>query len=371
MRRFESFRPSFFHQRRMHVTSSALTDTAGTPTIAAVVVLAAGLGTRMKSGLPKVLHPVCGLPIVRHVLRATDAVRAPQTVIVLGHGHELVRPHLPDGCAVAIQDAQRGTGHALLSAASLLPDGPIMVLPGDTPLLTPEVLMALAEGHGRGGAEATVLTMRLNDPSGYGRVVRGPGAEVLRIVEHRDAGPTELAITEVNSGMYILPARRALDVLGRVDDSNAQGEIYLTDVVERMVTEGAAVAAVMAADPAAVLGVNTRAELAEAETMMNGRICREWMLAGVTIERPECTQIHAEVQLEPDVVVKPFCSLHGRTAIRRGTTLGPASTLVDTIVGRDCRVPHCYLEGATIEDGMEVSPFTVVRAGRCGWSGSI
>lgn len=296
---------------------------------------------------------------------------APQTVVVLGHGHEQVEPYLPAGCTVAIQRSPLGTGHALLSAAAMLPEEAVLVLPGDTPLLTSEVLLALAEGHRQSGADATVLTMELADPSGYGRVIRGAAGEVLRIVEHRDAAPAELAVKEVNSGMYILPGGRTLDVLTRVGTANSQGEIYLTDVVESLVAEGALVSAVKAANPEAVLGVNTRVELAEAETIMNRRICQKWMLAGVTIERPECTQIHVDVQIEPDVVLKPFCSLQGRTTIGRGTTLGPCSTLIDTIVGRDCRVPHCYLEGAATGDAVELAPFTVSRAERCGWAGGL
>lgn len=335
------------------------------------MVLAAGLGTRMKSSLPKVLHPVCGLPLVSHVLRAVAAVKAERTVVVLGHGHELVRPHLPAGCRVALQEVQRGTGHALLSAASELPDGPLLVVPGDTPLLTPEVLLALVDGHARSGAAATVLTMHLADPTGYGRVVRDETGAVQRIVEHRDASPAERAITEVNSGMYVLPGGRALAALQSVGSQNAQGEIYLTDVIERLVAEGASVSAVVAQDPADVLGVNTRAELAEAEIIMNRRLCRQWMLAGATIERPECTQIHAEVQIDPDAVIRPFCSLRGKTVIGRGALIGPGTTLVDTIVGRDCRMPHCYLEGVVLEDGTALPPFTSSQAGGCAWSGAV
>ncbi len=339
------------------------------PPIAAVVVLAAGLGTRMKSDLPKVLHKVCGLPLVRHVLRAAAPLGAGKTVVVLGHGHERVRPLLPVGCAVALQETQRGTGHALLSAASELPDGSILVVPGDTPLLTAEALRALVEGHRVSGAVATVLTMRLEDPTGYGRVLRDDEGRVMKIVEHRDAGPDQLSVNEVNSGMYVLPARQALAILQRVGTANAQGEVYLTDVIEHLVEEGAPVAAVVADDAASLLGVNTRAELAQAEIIMNDRLCRMWMQVGVTIERPECTQIHAEVELKSDVHLHPFCSLRGATVVGRGTTVGPCTTLVDTILGRDCRVPHCYLEEAVIADGTVVTPFTVNVAGRCGWVG--
>ena len=180
--------------------------------IASVCVLAAGQGKRMKSDLPKVLHSVCGRPMLLHVLAAAEAVDAERTVVVLGHGSERVTPCLPAGCAIAIQDQQRGTGHALLAAEEELPPGAVLVLPGDTPLITSEVLQQLVEGHVASGAAATVLTMILDDPTGYGRIVRDDSGCVVRIVEHRDAGPEELGIRELNTGMFILPVPLALEV---------------------------------------------------------------------------------------------------------------------------------------------------------------
>jgi bifunctional UDP-N-acetylglucosamine pyrophosphorylase / glucosamine-1-phosphate N-acetyltransferase len=239
-----------------------------TSKIATVVVLAAGQGKRMKSTLPKVLHPVCGRPMLLHVLDAARAVDAERTVVVLGHGHEQVSPHLPDGCLVALQHRQLGTGHAVLAAAEHILTGPLLVLPGDTPLVTGEVLETLVRDHARSGASATVLTMDLDDPTGYGRIVRDDEGSLLCIVEHRDASAEEKQIHEVNSGMYVLTAPLALEILGGLKAENDQDEVYLTDVIAGLRARGEKVAASKVSDPTLVLGVNSQEELAEAEALM-------------------------------------------------------------------------------------------------------
>jgi bifunctional UDP-N-acetylglucosamine pyrophosphorylase/glucosamine-1-phosphate N-acetyltransferase len=241
------------------------------PLIASVVILAAGQGTRMKSELPKVLHPVCGRPMLLHVLDAVGQLCAPRVVVVLGYGYEQVLPHLPPECLVAFQERQLGTGHALLAAAPQLIPGPAVVLPGDTPLVTGETLLSLVGDYGASGASATVLTALLEDPSGYGRVIRDSDGSVSRIVEHRDATHEELAVREINSGMYVLPVPLALEILERVGADNDQGEIYLTDVIAGLRERGERVSASIVADPSLVMGVNSREELAEAETVMGGR----------------------------------------------------------------------------------------------------
>lgn len=243
--------------------------------ISSVVVLAAGQGKRMNSPLPKVLHQVCGLPMVLHVIAAARSVGAARVVVVLGHGHEQVRPHLPPDCVVALQEQQLGTGHAVLAAAAQILPGPMLVLPGDTPLVTGEALLALVRDHDRSGAAATVLTMELEDPTGYGRIVRDAAGSLLRIVEHRDATPEELAIREVNSSMYVLPAPQTLDILREVGPENDQQEIYLTEVISGLRQRGRRVAASKVADPTLVLGVNSPDELAEAERLMCRREGRE------------------------------------------------------------------------------------------------
>jgi len=240
--------------------------------IATVLVLAAGQGKRMQSDLPKVVHQVCGRPMLLHVLAAARAVHPDRIVVVLGHGYEKVLPFLPSDCVVALQDRQLGTGHAVLAAAAELLPGDMLVLPGDTPLVTGEALAALARDHAQSGATATVLTMDLDDPTGYGRIVRGDDGSLLRIVEHRDATEAERAIVEVNSGMYILPAVESIEVLRAVGSDNDQQEIYLTDVISGLRERGRTVAASKIADPTLVLGVNTREQLAEVEAIMMSRL---------------------------------------------------------------------------------------------------
>jgi bifunctional UDP-N-acetylglucosamine pyrophosphorylase / glucosamine-1-phosphate N-acetyltransferase len=236
--------------------------------IATVVVLAAGQGKRMKSELPKVLHAVCGRPMLLHVLAAAEELAVPRTVVVLGHGHSQVEPRLPPGCLVALQDRQLGTGHAVLAAAEHILPGGFLVLSGDTPLITGHVLHSLVATHERLGAAATVLTMDLPDPTGYGRVIRDGSGDVTKIVEHRDASPEERAITEVNSGMYVLPAPLALDILVEVGSDNDQGEIYLTDVIAGLRARGERVAACKTDDASLALGVNSQEELRLAERLM-------------------------------------------------------------------------------------------------------
>lgn len=243
--------------------------------ISSVVVLAAGQGKRMDSPLPKVLHQVCGRPMVLHVIAAARAVGAERVVVVLGHGHEQVRPHLPADCVVALQEQQLGTGHAVLAAAAQILPGPMLVLPGDTPLVTGEALSALVRDHDRSRAAATVLTMELEDPTGYGRIVRDAAGSLLRIVEHRDATPEERIIREVNSSMYVLPAPQTLDILREISPDNDQQEIYLTEVIAGLRLRGRKVGASKVTDPTLVLGVNSPDELAVAERLMCRREGRE------------------------------------------------------------------------------------------------
>jgi bifunctional UDP-N-acetylglucosamine pyrophosphorylase / glucosamine-1-phosphate N-acetyltransferase len=267
IRRFESCRPSF----GLSSASPSGYQLASRPHISSVVVLAAGQGKRMKSDLPKVLHPVCGSPMLLHVLKAVEAVQADRVVVVVGHGHRQVEGFLPEGVSVALQDRQLGTGHAVLAAGSQILPGLFLVLCGDTPLITGESLRGFIADHVRSGAAATVLTMELDDPTGYGRVVRGVDGSVLHIVEHRDATPEELSITEVNSGMYILPAPLALRVLEKAGMDNDQGEIYLTDVIAGLRERGERVAASRISDATLALGVNSQEELAAAEGLMMAR----------------------------------------------------------------------------------------------------
>jgi bifunctional UDP-N-acetylglucosamine pyrophosphorylase / glucosamine-1-phosphate N-acetyltransferase len=303
------------------------------------------------------------MPLLDHVLRAVRPLAPERLIVVLGQAHELVAARLPGEALVALQREQRGTGHAVLSAAELIPEGPLLVVPGDTPLITAEVLRELARAHAASAADATVLTMRLPDPAGYGRIIRGAEGLVERIVEHRDAGRQELAVDEVNAGMYLLPGRRTLELLEQVGSDNAQGEIYLTDVVSRLRLAGGRVAAHLTDDPLVALGVNTRTELAQAQSLMRDGLLHSWMLNGVTIDDPASTAIDVDVQLESDVRLLPFTSLLGRTRIAGGSVIGPGVTLIDTIVGPGCRITHSYAQGAVVEEGATVGPFAHLRRG--------
>lgn len=222
----------------------------------------------MRSSLPKVLHPVCGRPMLSHVLTAASAVRAERVVVVLGYRHEQVRPYVPPDCVSVLQEQQLGTGHALLAAAGFLPPGEVLVLPGDVPLITGEVLKELTDEHARSGAAATVLTMELEDPAGYGRITRDEQGWVAGIVEQTDATPEQLTIQEVNTGIYVLPVPLVVDVLRGVGNDNSQGEIYLTDAIAGLRSRGLKVAAKRLADPVLALGVNSPEELAVAERVM-------------------------------------------------------------------------------------------------------
>jgi len=329
--------------------------------MATIVILAAGLGTRMKSSLSKVMHPVCGAPLLSHVIAAADGLAAGRRVVVLGAGQGLVQSIVPSGWEVAIQERQRGTGDALLAAAACIGDGAVLVLSGDTPLVTTPMLEALLAAHGQSGAEATVLTMDLDHPDGYGRVVRDAAGDLAYIVEHRDATDAERAVDEVNAGMYVLPGQTALEILREAGTDNDQGEIYITDVVAGLRRRGARVGAYRLVDPALALGVNSRVDLAEAQRIMRARICRDWMLAGVTIEDPGSTHIDVTVRLEPDVTILPFTCLRGSTTVGMGSEIGPGATLIDTQVGQSCRVRQSYTDGAVLDAGVSVGPFTYLR----------
>ncbi len=236
----------------------------------------------------------------------------------------------------------------------------MLVIPGDTPLITGDVLKTLVREHESSAAVATVLTMRLADPSGYGRIVRFPDGSVARIVEHRDANESQLAIQEVNSGMYVLPAPLTFDILHTVGDDNDQGEIYLTDVVAGLRQEGERVSASLVEDPALLLGVNSPLELAQAEALMGERIKSGWMVAGTTIIDPGSTVVGADVTLDSEVVLRPFSTLSGSTSVAAGSDIGPGTTIIDAQIGKNCVLPHCYVRATVLEDGTRLRPFTVV-----------
>ena len=332
----------------------------------AAVVLAGGLGTRMKSSTPKHFHPLLGRRMVDWVVEAARGVDADPLVVVTSEqgAAEL------DGLTVAIQREARGTGDAVAAAHQALDGfaGDLLVLSGDAPAVSPDALRELLETHRREGAAATVLSFRPADPRAYGRVLRADDGSVRAIVEARDASPEELAVDEVNSSIYVFSAERVWPALAQLDTANEQGELYLTDAVRVLVENGDRVAAYLVPDPVEAEGVNTRAELAGAAAALRDRINNEHMLAGVTIVDPETTWIEADVEIEPDATIHPFTVINGRSKVAAGATVGPHAVVVDAVIGPDATVgPFCYLRpGTHLEAGAKAGTFVEIKNSRIG-----
>lgn len=339
-----------------------------------VIVLAAGEGKRMHSRIPKVLHSVAGRSLVGHVLEAASAIEPAHLVVVIGHGRDEVGAHLEEIAPwvdTVVQEQQRGTGHAVRIAVEALVasgrmdagSGAVIVLCGDTPLLTGDTVRSLLAAHDTSGSAATVLTADLDDPSGYGRIVRRPDDSVAAIIEHRDADDTTLAINEINAGMYAFDPADLLPALESLTADNSQGEEYLTDAISLIGERGRPVTALKVPDSDEILGVNDRVQLAEAAAIMRDRINERWMLAGVSILQPGATWIDVDVDLAEDVVLLPQTFLRGPTSIGAGARIGPGTTLTSCEVGASASVIHTWGELAVIGSGAEVGPFSYLRPG--------
>jgi bifunctional UDP-N-acetylglucosamine pyrophosphorylase/glucosamine-1-phosphate N-acetyltransferase len=339
------------------------------------VVLAAGEGTRMRSARPKPLHRLCGRPMVLHVLDALAQLPVTRVVVVVGHRAEWVTKtlieHAPPGMAIAFveQVEQRGTGDAMAVALTGLPDddgdddGDVVVLPGDTPLLRPPTLAALVHRHRASDAAATLLTAVLDDPTGYGRVVRGRDDSVARVVEHDDASGDELGVHEVNTSIYCFRRSVLAPSLRRLSPVNAQGEHYLTDVVGVLYEAGHKVESLVVEDTMEVAGVNDRAQLAVAEAELRDRINERWMRRGVTMWDPERTYIDVDVELAPDVVLLPGVILQGSCRIGAHAELGPETRLVDSEVGEGAVVASSICRRSVIGANARIGPFAVLDEG--------
>jgi len=326
------------------------------------VVLAAGQGTRMRSALPKVAHTLAGRPMVQWVLDALGAAGVEHTVVVVGHGAQTVRDVLPAEVGVAIQHEQLGTGHAAQVGLAHLDAGcdTVIVACGDTPLLPAELVARLVAEHTSEPRAATMLTAVVPDAGAYGRVVRAPDGRVARVVEARDAAPGELAIGEYNAGLYAFDRAALAEVLERLDASNAQGEIYLTDALERF---DGAVAALVAGDPEAAAGVNDRVDLAACEAALQLRLRRELMRGGVTMPDPSAVYLEAGVSVGRDTVLWPGTHLRGATSIGEGCTIGPDVVIADSTIGAGCSVVSAHLAGAELAEGAKAGPFAYLRPG--------
>jgi bifunctional UDP-N-acetylglucosamine pyrophosphorylase / glucosamine-1-phosphate N-acetyltransferase len=330
----------------------------------AAVVLAGGLGTRMRSETPKHIHPLLGRRLVDWVVEAARGVEPNLLVVVTGPE----QAGSFDGVAVAVQEQPLGTGDALASArSSLNGSGEVLVLAGDAPLLRAETLRALVQAHRGAGATATVLTSRREEPGDYGRIVRGPDGSITAIVEATDASAEQLAIDEVNSSIYVFAGEKLWPALERLNPANAQGELYLTDAVRLLVEEGATVIG-HEADVREAEGVNTRVELAAAAAALRDRINEQHMLAGVTIVDPTSTWIEPSVELEPDATIHPFTVLRGNTKVARGAEVGPHVVAVDTAIGEGVLVgPFCYLRpGTVLEANAKAGTFVEIKNSRIG-----
>lgn len=350
-----------------------MSDTAAAPPIA-VIILAAGLGTRMKSSTPKMLHELCGRSMLSHAVHAAAGVSPTHIVVVTGHQRERVQQAVADVAAAlgrpiltAVQEEQNGTGHAVMCGLSALPvdfTGTILVTTSDVPMLDAATLHDLLTVHDQHPRPAvTVLTATVPDPTGYGRIVRNPNGEVLSIVEQADASAAEKAITEVNSGVYAFDAAQLRRSLQLLDTNNEQGELYLTDVIAIARQADRPVRAHRLDDAFVVAGVNTRVQMAEVAAEMNRRILTHWMMAGVTIVDPLTTWIDVDVQLERDVTILPGCQLHGTTRVGEGSTIGPDCTLTNIVVGRGAEVVRAHGSDAAIGDGASVGPWAYLRPG--------
>ena len=335
----------------------------------AVVVLAAGQGTRMKSTRPKVLHSLAGRSLIGHVLATAAQLEPSHVIAVVRHEREAVVAtvtELMPNAIIVDQDDIPGTGRAVEVAVDALPadfDGDVVVVSGDVPLLDAPTLVSLIEAHRAAAASATLLSALMEDATGYGRIVRGSDDALDRIVEQKDATDAELAITEVNSGTYVFRLSSLRAQLPQLSTANAQGEKYLTDVIGLLRAAGDQVAALPVADGWRVAGVNDRAQLAEAARRMNQLIVRKWQLEGVTVEDPATTWIDDTVTLAPDVEILPGTQLKGATLVGVGAVIGPDTTLVDTEVGAGATVKRTDATLAVIGENASVGPFAYLRPG--------
>jgi len=312
------------------------------------LILAAGAGTRMRSKLPKVLHKICGTAMVEYVIDAVQEMRVSKTVVVIGHGAEQVERALSHrDVQFVLQREQLGTGHAVMQSAAALPDeGNVLLLCGDTPLITRETLEELVRFHEEGNYQMTVLTAEMENPAGYGRIVRDKRGNVEKIVEHKDADEEQRAIREINSGMYCCDAKLLKEAVAGLNNNNQQKEYYLTDVVEILKQKGYRIGAYTVADETEIMGINSRAQLAEAEAVMRRRIIEKWMDMGVTFIDPQNTYIDKDVKIGNDTIIYPGVILKGKTEI-----------------GEDCIIGHnCRIEDSRIADKVEIQSSTILQS---------
>lgn len=331
----------------------------------AAVILAAGKGTRMKSDLPKVLHHICGRPMLEHVINAVKNAGVAKTVVVAGFGFNQVSEFLGQQASVVLQEEQLGTAHALLQAEQEFLDdqGNLLVVCGDTPLLRSNTLAHLVKYHSETGAAATILTARMDNPTGYGRVIRGSSGSVVKIVEQKDASTEELLVQEINTGVYCFRIPGLFNALKRISPANAQGEFYLTDVIQIFVQQELLVQAMVMQDAGEVQGINDRIQLAQAEAVLRSRVLEELMVEGVTVVDPSSTYVEQGVTVGRDTILLPMTFLSGDTKIGSGCKIGPSSKIVDSVIGNGVEVQFSVITGSSIGNGTVVGPYSYIRPG--------
>lgn len=336
--------------------------------VAAVVVLAAGQGTRMRSSTPKVLHALGGRSMLGHVLAAAEPLGAGATVVVVGAGREVVEEHLGRIAPTALpvlQEEQRGSGHAAAVALAAVPDveGPVLLVNADAPLLRTETVAGLVREHASTGRTLTVLTAEVPDPTGLGRIVRDATGAVVAIVEERDATDDQRSIREINAGVYVGDAATLRRALANLGSANEQGEQYVTDVLGMLAAEGAPVGGFRAPDPDDVLGCNDQRELAERRRMLNDRVLDDLMRSGVVVIDPRTTWVDVTAEIAPDAVLQPGTQVQGASTVASGAVVGPDTTLLDTEVGEGASVVRAHCQLAVIGPAATVGPFSYLRPG--------
>ncbi len=328
------------------------------------IILAAGMGTRMKSKMPKVIHKVCGKELVSWVIDASKNAGADKVVAVIGHKAELVRPVIENKAEIAIQSEQLGTGHALMQAQDFInPESMVVVLNGDTPLICPETIEAAVKYHTAEGNSATVITAELPDATGYGRIVRDADGSVLRIVEQKDANEEEKKINEINSGMYVFNGAELISALSRLTPNNAQGEYYLTDTLEILRNDGLKIGGYTISDNDEIRGINDRVQLNEAEELMQDRINKKHMRNGVTIINPKSVFISADAEIGQDTVIASNVTISGKTVIGGDCVIEMGTKIEDSVIGNGVTITSSVILKSEIDDSTSVGPFAYIRPG--------
>ncbi len=327
------------------------------------VILAAGKGTRMVSSMGKLIHNLCGQPLVKYVIDASIGCGIKRNIVIVGHDAGEVKKALGGNFEYVFQKEQRGTGHALLQASPLIKDfhGTILVLPGDAPFLKPDILKSLISHHQKTRASVTILTAVLPDPGNYGRIVREREGEIIKIVERKDARLKEIEIREVNSGVYCFDSETLQKLLPEVHSRNAQREYYLTDVIGLMFGKNLKVESVVAQNPTTILGINNRYELAQALRIFRERILENLMLSGVTIMDPSTTFIDSTIKAGHDTIIYPYTVIERNTTIGQNCTIGPHAHLKESKIGSGVTIESSIVEGSSIPDNTTVKPYSHIK----------